>query len=338
VREREHYLDLVRCIAIMLVIGLHVIAAYIVNPAYYGTRAWLMCVAGNALFRAGVPLFFMISGYLMLSGPAAEDTFGFYRKRLPRILLPLLCWNVIYTCCHALSQGRALTPGELLGNLLNNGSAYHMWYVYTLLGVYLMTPFLRRIVRGCGRREIILLFLLVIFPGAIRTTINTFLPVYVYLFEPLMEGYFGYYLLGYLLGTGQLSPRQRAGSYLLGALGAAVSIVMNIRASSPEEIVLPFNQGYAITHYLCAAAIFIACKQLCTRLPRLGRAFSLPSQLVFGVYWIHVLVLETLSRLLGPLGMRPVAYGGLLTLLTALVSFAAAFLISKARPVRRLLM
>ncbi len=337
-KKRERYLDLVRCIAIVLVIGLHVISPYLVQPAHYGTRAWLLCVAGNALFRAGVPLFFMISGYLMLSGTEAEDTFGFYRRRLPRILLPLLCWNVIYTYYYALSQGRAPSPAELLGNLLNKGSAYHMWYVYTLLGVYLMTPFLRRVVQGCERRELIVLFALVIFPGTIRTTVNTFLPVYVYLFEPLMEGYFGYYLLGYLLGTVRLTARQRAGAYLLGGLGAAVSIVMNIRASSPEQIALPFNQGYAVTHYLCAAAIFIACKELCTRLPRFGAVFALPSGLVFGVYWVHVLVLETLSRLTASLGFPPAAYGGLLMLLTTLISFAAAFLMSRARPIRRFLM
>ena len=39
-KKREYYLDLARCTAILLVIGLHVIAPHITTPAYYGTRMW----------------------------------------------------------------------------------------------------------------------------------------------------------------------------------------------------------------------------------------------------------------------------------------------------------
>lgn len=215
-KKREYYLDLARCTAILLVIGLHVIAPHITTPAYYGTRMWLAWVVSNEAFRAGVPLFFMISGYLMLSAPAAGTAFDFYKKRLPRLLLPLVCWNVVYTCWNASLEGRPPALRELLDNLINNGSAYHMWFIYTLLGIYLLTPFLQRIVRGSSRGELLVLLAIVMFPGALRTIINTFLPVSVYLFEPLMEGYVGYFLLGYLLGTRQFSGRQRAVFYLLG--------------------------------------------------------------------------------------------------------------------------
>lgn len=338
-KKREYYLDLARCTAILLVIGLHVIAPHITTPAYYGTQMWLAWVVSNEAFRAGVPLFFMISGYLMLSAPAARTAFDFYKKRLPRLLLPLVCWNVVYTCWNASLEGRPPALRELLDNLINNGSAYHMWFIYTLLGIYLLTPFLQRIVRGSSRGELLVLLAIVMFPGALRTIINTFLPVSVYLFEPLMEGYVGYFLLGYLLGTRQFSGRQRAVFYLLGVLGAAAAIGMNIRASSPEAINMPFNQGYALPHYLCAAAVFIACRQLCLHLPQgIGKVLASASDLVFGVYWVHVLILEELSRWLDPFGLHMAVYMGLLVLLTAAASFAFSFAVSKVRPLRRLLM
>lgn len=338
-KKREYYLDLARCIAILLVIGLHVIAPHIVTPAYYGSRMWLIWVASNELFRAGVPLFFMISGYLMLSGPAAGDAVSFYRKRLPRLLLPLLCWNVIYYLCYALLDGRTPSLKELADQLLSSGSAYHMWFVYTMLGIYLVTPFLQKIVQGCRRRELLLLLAVILFPGTIRTAINTFLPVTLFVFDPLMEGYLGYFLLGYLLGSARLSPGQRAAAYLLGILGAAVGAGVNLSASSPEAIVMPFNQGYSINHYLCAAAIFIACMQLCRGLPQgAGRLLARASDLVFGVYWVHVLILEVLSRRLAPFALSMAAYMLVLMLLTALLSFAFAFLAGRVRPLRRLLM
>lgn len=338
-KKREHHLDLIRCVAITLVVGAHTIAPYLNDPAYYGTRVWMLMMVFNSLTRAAVQLFFMISGYLMLSSPSKEDALLFYKKRLPRLLIPLLCWNVIYTCYYAILEGRSPTPGELLDYLLNNGRAYHMWFVYTMLGVYLMAPFLRNIVQVCSRRELILLLTLIMFPGAIRTMLNTFLPVYIFLFDPLMEGCLGYFLLGYLLGTAQFSPKQRTGIYALGILGAAVEIVMNVRASSPEAIDMPFNQVYSLTHYLTAGAIFLLCRQLCTGLsPKAGRPLAAAADVVFGVYWVHVLVLDLLTRL-SVLSALPLSgYIALLGLLTLLASFAAAFLIGKIRPLRRLLM
>lgn len=338
-KKREHYLDLIRCVAITLVIGAHTIAPYLNDPAYYGTRSWTLLMVFNTLTRAAVQLFFMISGYLMLRSSAKEDTLLFYKKRLPRLLIPLLCWNAVYTLYYARLEGRFPSLRELLDYLLNNGRAYHMWYVYTLLGIYLIAPFLRHIVRACGRRDLIILLILIMFPGAIRTMINTFLPVYVFLFDPLMEGCLGYFLLGYLLGTGQFSPKQRAGVYLLGMLGGAVEIAVNIHASSPEAIDMPFNQVYSLTHYMTAAAIFLLCRQLCTGLsPKLEAPLAAAGEVVFGVYWIHVLILESLSRLPVPFALPLSAYIALLGLLTLLASFAAAFLISAVRPLRRLLL
>lgn len=338
-KRREHYLDLARCIAILLVIGLHIISPYIIVPGYYGSKKWLLWLAANELFRAGVPLFFMISGYLMLNVPEPDDVLTFYKKRLPRLLIPLLCWNAVYVCYNAVSGGGELTVKRFVDSLLNNGSAYQMWYVYTLLGVYLMAPFLQRIVRSCRRRDLLVLLVIVLFPGTIRPMINTFLPVTVYLFGPLMEGYLGYFLLGYLLGTVQLSAGQRWTAYLLGLLGAVAGFTVNLRASSAEAIDLVFNQAYSINHYLCAAAIFIACKQLC-HAPgeRTAALLARASGLVFGVYWVHAMLLEQFSRLLSPLGLPMLAFMALCWLLAVLGSFAAAFLISLVKPLRRILM
>lgn len=338
-KRREYYLDLTRCAAILLVIGLHVISPYIVDESYYGSVNWLVWLAGNELCRAGVPLFFMISGYLMLNVPELEPFGAFYKKRLLRLLIPLVSWNAIYFCYYAFTTGDKLTFMDFLEHLLYRGTAYHMWYIYALLGIYLLAPFLQRLVRCCNRRELMILMLIVLFPGTIRTLLNAFLPFEIYLLEPLMDGYVGYFLLGYLLGTTQLSTKQRWTAYLLGLAGAVLGFCGNLQHSTAEAVDLVFNQGYSINHYLCASAVFIACKQLC-RAPKERTAAFLAraSNLVFGVYWVHVMVLSLCFRLLSPLSLPLLVTMGLCWLLAVPCSFALSFLISKIKPLRRLLM
>lgn len=95
-RERIPYLDALRCMAICLVVLLHNDAPVVVNTACYGRPSWYLCMFLDGAVRLGVPLFFMISGSLLLGGPEAAEPAAFYRKKLPRLLVPLAVWNVIY--------------------------------------------------------------------------------------------------------------------------------------------------------------------------------------------------------------------------------------------------
>ena len=66
-RQRAAYLDFLRCFAIFSVLLLHTLVPVVTNTGVYGAPSWKLCVALDALTRVGVPLFFMLSGYLMLS-------------------------------------------------------------------------------------------------------------------------------------------------------------------------------------------------------------------------------------------------------------------------------
>lgn len=108
-----------------------------------------------------------------------------------------------------------------------------------------------------------------------------------------MEGFFGYFLAGYLLGAYKLPPRGRRAVYLLGLLGFVGGIVGNYRTSSPEGIFLFFSENYSITQYMTASALFLFVKETAERFPGwlLRWAESL-SGLTFGIYFIHVLILD----------------------------------------------
>ena len=101
----------------------------------------------NSLPRAAVALFVFASAYLQL--PLHYSTSEFFRKRALRILPPFLFWTLVY----------ALVWGEPVQNfkdlLLNfNYAAGHLWFVYMLLGLYLIMPLLSPWAERVDKREL----------------------------------------------------------------------------------------------------------------------------------------------------------------------------------------
>ncbi len=101
----------------------------------------------NVLPRASVALFVVASSYLQF--PLHYSTGEFFKRRAARILIPFVIWSVVY----------ALVWGEPVQNfkdlLLNfNYAAGHMWFVYMLVGLYLIMPLLSPWAEKVGKREL----------------------------------------------------------------------------------------------------------------------------------------------------------------------------------------
>ena len=332
------YLYFLRVFSILLVILLHCVNPYLTNAALFGGRTWWICNVLNSITRAGVPCFFMMSGFLLLRDPRTLQIGAFYKKRLPRILIPLLVWNVLYFFYYRLMNGQPVDITDLIGEILDFGTAYHLWFVYTIFGIYLLLPFLKRIVDGCTPKQLWWFTLLLFFTGTIRPLLNQFLPVYIHLFEPLAEGYIAFFLLGYLLGSSALDRELRAAVYCGGAAGLLLGVWGNWYFSAPDALNLVFNGGYQINHVLAASALFVFFKQLhWERLPRLCNAAKAWSGRTFGVYFIHVLAMDLCGRFV-PAALTPCGVIVWTFLFTVLTSAAAAWLISRTGRFSRLLM
>lgn len=338
-KQRHFYLDLLRVFAISGVVLLHSINTLVITPWLYETASWKIAIVLNEFSRAGVPLFLMISGYLMLSDERSADFSSFYKKRLPRLLIPLFAWNVIYFIGDII-RGTDTSVGGFLAALVNNGTSYHMWFVYTLTGIYLITPFLKKLLSALTQKQLILLILIVLFPTAIRPLINITAPIYVHLFDPLLEGYLGFFLVGYLLGTVTLGKTARICIMLGGIAGAALGIVGNTLACDGVTMNFPFNGGYTVNHYLLAASLFCTAKTLDEKvnIPVIVRKITAKlSNISFGVYWIHPLVITlTLETVI--LDCSPIKQSVLHFIIVLTVCTLVMLGISYIKPLKKLLM
>ena len=102
----------------------------------------------DTLVRSCVPLFVIASSYLMF--PLNCSTGEFFKKRAIRILIPFILWSVVY----AFACGE---PVENFKNLLLNFNyaAGHLWFIYMLLGVYLLMPLLSPWAEKVGKKELL---------------------------------------------------------------------------------------------------------------------------------------------------------------------------------------
>lgn len=148
--NRIIWLDWLRVGACLMVMVVHS-----TEPFYLGGQGARILTATDAFWasfsdsfvRACVPLFVIASSYLLF--PLRMSTGAFFRRRLSRLLVPFVLWTLVY----ALMWGDPVR--NLKGLLLNfNYAAGHLWFVYMLLGVYLLMPLLSPWAERVGKREL----------------------------------------------------------------------------------------------------------------------------------------------------------------------------------------
>ena len=336
------YPDLLRALAIFLVVGLHTVSGAVNSGALLGTPLWRVCNVLNLLGRMGVPLFFMISGFLLLSDPRTADPLPFYRRRFRRLLLPFLFWDAVCFLLRGFLEGRGFALKLFFTELVQQGSDYHLWFIYQIAALYLLAPFLRMIVERAERRSLwVLMGVILLVPTLLRLVNLLQHALWFSPFKTPVEGYAGFFLLGYLLGTGEYSPRSRYAVYGLGLLALAAAALGNRLLSYPEQMNLYFNEGYSLNHFLSASACFLLVRYAAgdrTAEGRTGKAAGTLAGISFGIYFCHVPMLQVCASLLRRLGLRLDSPLFLLCafLLTAASATLAAWVFSRLPVLRKL--
>ena len=164
-KEQKHivWLDVIRLLAILMVIGVHCIDPFYISPAMRGIPEYTTWAAiYGSLFRPSVPLFTMMTGLLLL--PVKQPLGTFYKKRIYRILFPCIIWSILYNlfpwftgilgldksiigdffCYTQGSESQAFSDSLKDVTMIPFQFSFkenHMWYMYLLLGIYLYMPF-----------------------------------------------------------------------------------------------------------------------------------------------------------------------------------------------------
>lgn len=166
---RQGWIDWLRVLACFMVVLSHCCDGFVAQFDSDHT-SFLTGVIIGSLMRPCVPLFVMMTGVLLLPLPSTTSLPGFYRRRLGRIIPPLIFWSIalpLLTYAY-ISSGSptanpavdvaTYTPQELKTKLwtwlLNfNYDTTPLWYLYMLVGLYLIIPILSGWMESASKRD-----------------------------------------------------------------------------------------------------------------------------------------------------------------------------------------
>ena len=196
-RENIGWIDLLRVIACFLVVLSHSCDAFVAQFSNNHGAFLTGALIGSSV-RACVPLFVMMTGVLMF--PVRYSMADFYKKRIGRIIVPLIFWSLalpviyfVYLNYGVSTQSPSIDMTTFtLSSMINkmytfifnfNYDTTPLWYLYMLVGLYLVIPILNSWLENASQKDI-KLFLYV-------WGISLFIP-YLKMLAPVL-GYTGNY-------------------------------------------------------------------------------------------------------------------------------------------------
>lgn len=202
---RKQFLDVLRVLATCAVVLMHVLTGATdvtdasIVPEY---RSLLLSVMD--LVTWCVPIFLLISGYLFLNPERTLTYPVMIKKYCRRIALAILLFGVPYAASELVVAERTfrirMIPEALKMTLMGHTWS-HMWYLYLILFLYLITPLLKKVLRVLPVWGVAAVMAVIFLGSSVAPFLNKVLDVNSIPVLPDGGVYFLYYLCGYLFAV-----------------------------------------------------------------------------------------------------------------------------------------
>ncbi len=298
-QSRIVWLDYARMIAIICVVITHASEiAYTLNAETFASLPQrLAAISIHTAGRLGVPIFFFLTGYLLLDRDYSGDRYkAFLKNNFCGLLLTTAIWTIVYNVYNALLLGISFDITKCLKNLFlvkATEGMTHMWYMPVILGMYLFIPFVASALRNTDVKDLYIPLLIAFVYLFVITDANVWLKAtgYELLSSPVdvsfSGGKYGFLiLLGYLVKKGTFD---KVPSPLLAILGV-ISFVLTVYMQDYSNLHgISYGVWYDSASLVVAdLAIFVLLSRMKLKSGRIANSISVAS---FGIYLIHYLIL-----------------------------------------------
>ena len=228
-KDRFFNFDILKCTAVSMVLFIHIVASELYNYGKISGNRWMMANIADSFSRMCVPIFVMVSGFFLLRKD--EDVKIFFKKRFAKILPKFFVYSVIFFIFTIIFKDvkdnelfsvffrkstyktiisiffQKESYNNFFSNFFQGKIYYHLWYIYMILSLYLITPFLRKVVAKIDRKSInYLVFIWIIFMILVPF-LNVIFKKNIKVYSPVGQ-YLDYFLIGYLLTEKPLNMKK----------------------------------------------------------------------------------------------------------------------------------
>lgn len=293
INSREFEFDCLRIIAIFAVIMIHSAAPFVIGFS----RDSFNFVIGNffdSIARIGVPFFIMISGYFMLN-ENKELSILKIKSKIFKLFLILGIWSLFYALAYNFKN---FLNAFIYGH-------YHLWFLYMLIGLYLITPILRLFVKKENKNYIYYLIILSLIFYFIPPVLSLLfsndneITRLTSLFSLNFAGTFiSYYLIGYLFHYDYSIIKKYIKYLILIAIVSFFSIFCG--AQFVETKMIPYKIFYAngaLPVFVYSISTFVVLYKFFEQIKpkvsnKIKKVITETSKLTFGIYLVHVSLLN----------------------------------------------
>ena len=314
------------------------------NASDISSKSFMMANLYDSLVRWAVPVFVMISGALFLDPQREITVKNIFCKYIRRIIITFILWSAFYAIIYNRNFSTSTITSFVTGH-------YHFWYLYLIVGLYLCVPILRKVTTDRKITQYFLLLSLIftfliptvldiaqwiLFPGnarvlnaisSVENIINHQMMVY------LVLGYTPYFVLGYYLKKAKISKSMEYCIYVLGIIGWVATFVLTMQASKNSGVKTDFYAYYYVNVLVESIAVytFAKCRIGSVSANSFKKAVTFLSNQSFGVYLVHVIVLDAVYKYLPVSALPTPLVVPVTALLVSLISIGISMVINRVK-------
>lgn len=321
--ERNYTYDIMRILACLMIICIHA-------PMPTGGFSYFNLPL-SYLTAPGLCLFFVISGALLL--PVKTDTKLFLRKRMGKVVMPTFFFSILYLFLNSISGSDVNWVKSLCSILFSAQGHGILWFMYTLIGLYLISPIISAWLSNSSKREEEFYLLL--------WAITMCYPVLKFFFDVnqtytgvlyYFSGYIGYFILGHYLKKypNSITLKKLVLPVIICIASPIICKLMNVKVESYSTFwyLSIFVAILTVSYY-----VFISkCSQSLLNLAgnKTKSFLKLTSNLSFGIYLLHMAIMQRgIWKLDFIININNyIIQWAIIVILTYIISWILAYLIS----------
>lgn len=306
--KHKMYLDYLRVLSALAVVVIHVLGDKYYYCVEFKSAAWYYVTIFGSLVRFAVPIFFMISGALFLNPNKNVSTKRLWLKNILRLVVSFFVWDVLYAF---ISTRRFFAFSFGYAKLVFNSVAsfkYHLWFIPSLVFLYMLTPVFRCITTENNKKVVKYLLILNFVAICISSVLNfaslfnipDSVAGFIKLFAPLdLLGNFSFYFFaGYYFDNYTFSNFKTKFIIWTGLIALVLSPIINVVMSFVVERGLMLNgNNFNVLTCVTAVGLFLLFKN-CKICNKENKFIKNCSGCSYGIYLIHVFIILEIQKII----------------------------------------
>ena len=296
---KKNYISILNVLACIGVVILHTF-----ETGYTSDANFVFEVLIRAIAYCAVPVFFMITGATLIDYRERYDTKTFFKKRLLKVIIPLIIWSIIYFIIN-------FFKGKFSINDLSFKFVFEyfflvktnpiFWFFVVIIGIYLAIPVISLIPQESRRKAFSYIII-------ITFVFNQFLPDMLYhlnlnynydlKFPLTYSGWISFIFIGYYIDIYEIVKKHRVIIYVLGIIGFLTMVVPTIFISyHKNESCSWFDEYYDAPCVLYSASVFLFFKSKINNnqiVTKIMPFFNFVAPTTLGIYVLHIAIRDFL--------------------------------------------